>query len=404
MKLLLINSFLHPRGGDTTLFFAEWQGWVTRGVDVIPFAMRHPDNLASEWGARFPSWRSPRAIGEPRVSARSAAAVLRGTWNTEAASALDAVCRQVRPHAAHVHHLPRHLTPAIFPILRRHKVRCVWTLHDHELVCPTGLRYAEGRPCDRCLGGNYSEAIRMRCKDGDRLASVAVAFEKTVHRALRGNVGPHAYVSPSRFLADSLVSDGLPRDSVHHVPNLVAVTSEPGPVGKNVVFAGRLTEEKGIGEVAALARALPAVGVDVFGEGPAAARLAGLHNVRLHGSRPVGEVHAALSTAGVVVVPSRWPENQPYAVTEAQLLSRAVVASAIGGIPELIDDGVDGRLVPPGDAGALVAATRALLDDPAAAARLGAAARERVARTNSASDFFTRMEALLWPDATRIGA
>ena len=395
MKLLLVNSFLHPRGGDTTLLFDEWAGWTSRGVDVIPFAMRHPENVSSPWSARFPSWRSPRFPGTLGARARALAHAI---WNREAAGALDALCREHRPAAAHVHHVHRHLTPAIFAVLRRHDIRTAWTLHDHELVCPNGLRFVNGEACFRCVGGRYGQAITHRCKDGDLVASAGVALEKAVHRALRARLAPDAWVSPSAYLAEGLVQDGFPRDQIHHVPNFVEVRAVPGELGQNVVFAGRLAEEKGIAEVAALALALPERRIDVFGDGACRAMLAPAPNVTLHGSRSRAEVHAALAEAGVVIVPSRWPENQPYAVLEAQLLARPVVATAVGGVPELIEDGVDGWLVPPGNARALVTAVRAALERPEFAAALGRRARARVEREHAPRQWFGRMGKLLGLD------
>jgi glycosyltransferase involved in cell wall biosynthesis len=392
MRLLLINSFLHPRGGDTTLFFEEWAGWEARGVEVIPFAMRHPDNIASPWASRFPSWRSPR--GASTLAERLRAGLV-GVYNGEAEAALEALIRDVRPDAAHVHHLHRHLTPSVFPALRRGGVRSAWTLHDHELVCPNGLRFTLGSPCFRCQGGNYRAAVEHRCKDGELAASLAVAGEKYAHRALRFRLLPDRLVCPSRFLADSLAADGLDPARVEHVPNLVSVEAEPGPAGANVVFAGRLTAEKGITVLAQMAAALPHVRVDVYGDGPERARLAGSRNVVLHGNRPRPAVHRALALAGVVVVPSLWPENQPYAVLEAQLLARTVVASRIGGIPELIDDGHDGILVSPGDAPALVDAVCDALAAPDASRARGNRARQRVRLNHSADTWFGRMRSVL---------
>ncbi len=391
MTLLLVNSFWHPRGGDTTLVFAEEAGWNARGVRVVPFAMRHPENQSSPWEVRFPPWTSPRRAGS---GLERASALLRAIWSREAAAALDSLCRDVRPTAAHVHHLHRHLTPSIFPVLRRHGVRTVWTLHDHELVCPNGLRYVEGAPCFRCAGGRYGEAVRHRCKDGSRLASLGVAVEKAAHRALRGHARPDVYVCPSRALADGLADDGV-NGPVEVVPNLVTLAAEPGPPGTDVVYAGRLTAEKGIAELVALARALPEVRLHVYGDGPERSKLEGLPNVVVHGARPREEVHGALARAGVVVVPSRWPENQPYAVLEAQGLGRPVVAAAVGGVPELVDDGVDGRLVPPGSAPALIEAVRALLASPDTAAAMGIEARRRVLANHGPEAWFSRMGVLL---------
>ncbi len=392
MKLLLINSFLHPRGGDTTLFFSEWAGWEARGVEVIPFAMRHPDNIVSPWAERFPVWRSPRAAATLSERVR---AMVRATWNLEATSALRRLIRDVRPDAAHAHHLHRHLTPAIFPVLRAAGVRSAWTLHDHELVCPNGLRYTGGEPCFRCQGGHYAAAVVHRCKDDSTSASLAVAAEKAVHRSLRAHLAPDVYIAPSAALLDGLTADGLSAARCVHVPNLVEVEAPPGQQGANVIFAGRLTIEKGILVLAALARAMPSVRFDVYGDGPAKPALVGLANVCLLGARPRAEVHDALATAGVVVLPSLWPENQPYAVLESQMLGRAVVASAVGGVPEIVTSEVDGLLVPPGDVGELARAVGRVLADRTLAARLGNAARARVQANHGAEQWFSRMEEVL---------
>ena len=392
MKLLLINSFLHPRGGDTALFFEEWRGWEARGVEVVPFAMRHPHNLASPWSTRFPSWRSPRAAATPAERLRAG---LVGIYNPEAARELASVIEHVRPDAAHIHHLHRHLTPSIFPVLRNAGIPSAWTLHDHELVCPNGLRFTGGAPCHRCAGGHYTEAIRHRCKDDSLPASVAVAAEKFAHRAFGSAALADRLVCPSRFLYDSLAADGFPAERLEHVPNLVLADEAPGPIGENVVFAGRLTPEKGIAVLAAVASQLPAVRFDVFGEGPGRAQLAANPNVHMHGNTPRAAVHAALARAGAVVVPSLWPENQPYAVLEAMLLGRTVIASRVGGIPELIDDGDDGLLVEPGDADALVDSLRRVLADPVAAGARGKRARKRVLLNHNADTFFGRMRMVL---------
>jgi hypothetical protein len=79
-SLLLVSSFLHPRGGDTTLLFAEWAAWERRGVRVLPFAMRHPDNLTTPAEVRFPPWHTPRDAG----GAMRLLAGLRSIWNRQA--------------------------------------------------------------------------------------------------------------------------------------------------------------------------------------------------------------------------------------------------------------------------------------------------------------------------------
>ena len=100
--------------------------------------------------------------------------------------------------------------------------------------------------------------------------------------------------------------------------------------------------------------------------------------VRGLGWLPNADVLALYAGADVVVSPSVIPDAFSRVVLEAMAAGRAVVATAVGGTPELIEDGESGLLVPRHDPAALAAAIERLLDDPALAARLGAAARRRV--------------------------
>jgi hypothetical protein len=99
-------------------------------------------------------------------------------------------------------------------------------------------------------------------------------------------------------------------------------------------------------------------------------RYLGLAGVRWHGHVPQPEVPRLLANLDVLVVPSIWPENSPCVIREAFLAGTPVVASRVGGIPEMVRDGVDGLLVPPGDAGALGAALHRLIEEPALLPRL----------------------------------
>jgi glycosyltransferase involved in cell wall biosynthesis len=102
--------------------------------------------------------------------------------------------------------------------------------------------------------------------------------------------------------------------------------------------------------------------------------------VRFHGRLPFEGVQELLRASSVAVCPSRWYENQPLAVLEAFACGRPVVGTGLGGIPELIEPGADGDIVPPNDAAALGAALRHLAEDPARAHAMGAAGRAKVER------------------------
>ena len=396
MKVLLVNSFLHARGGDTTCLFTSWRGLEAAGHTVIPFAMRHPANLPSVWETRFPAQIEARAAtGAARVLAAAAA-----IWSPGAAAAMREVLRDVRPDVAHLHHVHRHLTPSILGPLRAAGVPVVWTLHDYEVVCPNAHLYTQGAPCERCRGHRYQEAVAHRCKRESQSESLAVAVEKWVHHRLRVTERVDRFVAPSRHLADTLVRFGIPAERVLHLPNPVEALPAGGP-GEGWLYAGRLTAEKGLEDLLEAARQVPAP-LDVYGGGPEAARWRARApaNVRFHGVVDAATLAGALRRTAVVVVPSRWPENLPYAVLEAQLAGRAVVATAVGGIPELVEDGVDGALVPPGAPAVLARRVAALLADSAGARAMGERARERVLARHDVQQHVRALERLYRSVAT----
>ena len=149
------------------------------------------------------------------------------------------------------------------------------------------------------------------------------------------------------------------------IPERVGAEAQPA----EVLFAGRLSPEKGIEELVAATQGMNLV---VAGDGPLRDSVPSAL-----GFVPHEELQRLYGRASVVVLPSHR-EGLPLCVVEAMAHGRPVVASAVGGIPELVEDGVSGLLVPPGDVSALRAALERLLGDPILRRRIGRAARRRV--------------------------
>ncbi len=383
MKILVVHSFWHARGGDWTSLSTLSDALEAAGHTVIPFAMRHPDNAPSAWEGWFAPWNA-----DARAD---------GVWSLRAAAAVSRLVRAHRPDVAHAHHLHRHLTPSVLGALRRLRVPTVWTLHDHELVCPTGLAHAAGDPpgaeCSRCDAG-FHHAVIHRCKRAALAPSAAVALEHGVHAALGVRRAADRFLTPSRFLLDRLAARGVPAERLRHVPNpVVAPREAPLDPSGPVVFAGRLTPEKGVEDVLAAARRLPDAPFVIaggFGEpGGDTPR-----NVRYVGHLDGSALGRLIASASVVLTPSRWPENDPYAVLEPMAAGRAVVACRVGGIPEQIDHAVDGWLVEPGNPAALASAVARLRARPDEMVRLGTNARVRVARERDPAHIAGRVAAI----------
>jgi glycosyltransferase involved in cell wall biosynthesis len=173
-------------------------------------------------------------------------------------------------------------------------------------------------------------------------------------------------VAASRFLADELGGGTV-------VPTPVPIPEHVPAEGESILFAGRLSPEKGIEEFLAATEGLPRV---IVGGGPVAVP-------ETVGPVPPDELGRYYRQAAVVVVPSRR-EGYGMVAREAMAYGRAVVATDVGGLRDAIDHEVDGLLVPPRDVRALRAAVERLLADDELRARLGRAAREKAEREWSA--------------------
>jgi glycosyltransferase involved in cell wall biosynthesis len=202
--------------------------------------------------------------------------------------------------------------------------------------------------------------------------------------AIAGRLGPLArallrragiVVCASTALAEDAAALGA-RD-VRVVPSGVAIPDDVAAPEEppHALYVGRLSEEKGVRDLAAAADGIP---LAVVGDGP----LRPLFPQAV-GFRPPRELGSWYARAAVVVVPSRR-EGFGMAAREAMAHGRPVVATSVGGLRDAVEDGVTGLVVPPRDPAALRAALERLLADPELRLRLGAAARERVARTGPA--------------------
>ncbi|HXH07673.1 MAG TPA: glycosyltransferase [Vicinamibacterales bacterium] len=226
----------------------------------------------------------------------------------------------------------------------------------------------------------------------------------------------HRVVANSQAAATRLRTEGLPARKTVVIPNGIDLDRFaerlPSARPRRILMVSVLREEKR-GDV--LVRAAPAVLARfpdaefvVAGDGPCRAPLADLARDlgvadRFHFLGHRDDVVEVLAAADLFVLPSR-SEASPNAVIEAMAAGLPVVASAAGGIVELVEDGRTGRLVPPGDAGALAAALCELMADPARAAAMGRAARALVAARHPMARMVAAFEELYLTELAARGA
>ena len=297
---------------------------------------------------------------------------VRAIWSAPALRELQRRVERHRPAVVHAHNLFPLLSPAV---LRSGPPPVVVTLHNYRLLCLPATFLRDGRTCEDCFGKVPWRGVVHRCYRGSTAGSAAVAASLSIHRALGSFRRPAAYLAVSEYVRARHVEAGFDPDRVWVKPNFVWDTEVRSGPGGDFVYLGRLSAEKGLDRLLGLWGDVPAT-LRVVGDGPDRARLqeAAPPNVVFHGSVGHERVPDLLRAARALVLPTICYEGAPRTVVEAYAAGVPVVASRIGAIPCVVDDGVTGALADVGDIPGWTDALRRLLDD-GESRRLGANAR-----------------------------
>jgi glycosyltransferase involved in cell wall biosynthesis len=330
-----------------------------------------------------------------------------------------AVLESERPDVVHFHNLAG-LGHSLIPLAKRRGVPSVVTLHDHAGYCfrATALR-PDGSRCDD------PEQCALTCFGAIHPRGVGLAIPMRLRRDYVAWALSHAdlLISPSRALADAYLAASIAdAGRLQVISNGIDVAAfdaaarhARGP-GLRFICIAYLGEHKGIPELLAAARRLalqPDLDarwtLSIVGDGHLKAEVERLSAdprmggaVRYLGRLPREQVIAEIMASDVVVLPSRWPENEPVVLLEAIAAGVAQLATNTGGMPDLVQAAVTGDLVPPGDADALADAMAAYVREPGRARRQGAASFAR--RTAFSEERSIDAIEAAYADATRAPA
>ena len=387
MRVLMVQTFYYQRGGDSTYMLGLSKLLEERGHEVVPFGMETANNLPTPYARYFVSEIDFPALLARRSPGAAWRVLARSVYSGEARRKIAELADAVKPDVAHFHNIHAHLTTSIVAPLRARGVPIVWTLHDFRLVCPNTSFLRGGEICERCLPNRFYEAVLRRCKKGSLPASLVAAITTLYDRAARVPSRIDRFVAPSAFLKRKLAEGGFDPARIAVVPNFVDLDSYRAlPEKDYFVYIGRLLHEKGLDHLVRAVSKLDRGRLVIVGEGPvegdlrALVRELGTDRVEFAGHRSGEELRRLVAESQFVVLPSRWYENLPFAIMEAMASSKPVVASDLGGIPEMVDDGATGLLFPAGDVDALAGRLRSMLADRAAREEMGRRGREKAER------------------------
>ena len=353
----MVNKFLYPNGGSETYIFKLGAYLQTQGHDVQYFGMEHEDRCV---GNRVNMYTSVMDFhGGSKLTKLTYP--FKTIYSTEARKKIGLVLDDFQPDVVHLNNFNYQLTPSIILEIvkwrRQEKKECriVFTAHDYQLLCPNHQLHNPNthENCVKCLGGQFINCVKGKCIHG----SIAKSVVGTAEAYFWKWKGVYKYIDsiicPSEFMKQKMDTNPLFAKKTVAIHNFVdePETLEPFATEKKeyVLYFGRFSEEKGMATLIKVCKELSDIHFIFAGTGSLEKELKEMKNVECVGFKTGEELNTLVRNARFSVFPSEWYETYGLSVAESLSLGTPVIGSDIGGIPEIIRDGVDGKLFESGN-------------------------------------------------------
>ncbi len=325
-----------------------------------------------------------------------------GIWNPLEAKRLRVYLKRFKPDVAIVQNLYPLLSPSIFKPLKDIHVPVVMRCPNYRLFCPGGLCLDnDGHICEKCFGrGKEWWCIRKNCEKS-LFKSVGYAARNTVARKSKAILdGVDVFIVQSAFQKEKFILQGIQGERIGILPGIAPVITESEEevqIGNWFTFVGRVSEEKGIYEFIEAAKHLPHLTFKVAGnlDGNFKKPTDMPTNVEFTGFLKGRELDDLYRKSRAIVVPSKWYEGFPNVIVRGMLLKRPVITSDIGAMQSIIDNGVNGITVSPGDTRALKKAIEELSKDENKSIEYGLKGYEKASSLYSREQIYLSLQSII---------
>lgn len=357
MRILQVNKFFYERGGADKYFLNLSRALEEAGHEVAFFSMVHPNNHPTPFSSYFVSRISFNEGGWlDKFKAPG-----RIIYSLEAKRKFKKLVLDFKPDIIHIHNIYHQISPSILDVAGKYKIPVVMHLHDYKLVCPNYQLFVNGKICEACKQRKYYKCFKKRCFKKSPAKSLLATIEMYFHHSILKIYKKHinCFIAPSVFIKNKIEEFGWLPSKIKVILNPFSSNLKTGEKGDltekedYLLYFGRLSPEKGL-EMLIKAAAISNSRLKFAGSGQDEDRLKKIAeeykvDAEFLGFKSGEELRLLILKARAVVIPSLWYENMPLSLLEALSLGKIVIASNIGGMPEIIKNGENGLLFNPGD-------------------------------------------------------
>ncbi|MGZ8944567.1 MAG: glycosyltransferase family 4 protein [Methylococcaceae bacterium] len=389
MKILIVHNRYQQAGGEDNVVTAEAK-------------------LLADHGHEIELWNADNKDLPAGLTGKLKTA-LTTSYSTASKAVAQNKLQSFKPDVVHVHNFFPQISPSIYDACLDAGVPVVQTLHNYRLICPGAMLMRDGKICEQCITGSPYQAAWYGCYRNSKLGSLVVAHMVAEHR--KQGTWQHKvnrFIALTDFAKGKFVEAGFPANKIVVKANFVYDPLAESPCLNRTtpgfaLFVGRISEEKGI---KTLLQAWSTIDdktlLKVAGAGPLDDLLAGKNNIEALGLQNAAEISGLMQQAAFLVLPSEWYEGFPLVLVEAFAHGLPVLASRLGSMADIIEDGETGMLFTPGDADDLASKAKWLLGNPQQAQKLGENARGTFLEKYTAEQNYAELMAI-YEDAKRQG-
>lgn len=351
MKILIVNKFLFPKGGSETYIIKLGEELVKQGHEVQYFGMDSPKRCLGNNCNSYVSY-----IDFHKGSFLNKFSFLFKTiYSVEARKKIRKVLDDFKPDVVHLNNFTYQLTPSIileivkWRKLNKRNCKIIFTAHDSNLVCPNHMLYNPNKHqrCKKCLGGKFYNCALNKCIHGSILKSILGTIEGYFWNIKNSYKYIDTIICCSNFMKQIYDKNKLFKNKIVVLHNFIDYNSNVFSENKKddyVLYFGRYSQEKGINTLLEVCKTLPNIRFVFAGEGPLEKQIHNCKNITDVGFQTGQSLVKLIKQAKFSVYPSEWYENCPFTVMESIANGTPVIASNIGGIPELLKDKYNGEL------------------------------------------------------------
>ncbi|MBQ4282821.1 MAG: glycosyltransferase [Lachnospira sp.] len=413
MKVIIANYRYFIAGGPERYMFNFMREARKMGVECIPFSVDYAKNVATPYSKYFITARGGRdnyLYGGIKATPKNIYRMLKGAiYNTEAERKLRKLIRDEKPDVVYILNQTNSLSPSIINAAKKEGVRVVHRISDFFMFCPKLDFLCGDEICESCMCGNYKKALEKRCVKNSRVATWVRVFAMKVHTLIKIYKKVDAYITTCEFTKNKLIEGGIQADKVYCVPTFTEVDGvKPDYTNENyVLYLGRLSEQKGIIYAVEAMKYLKHYNVKLkitgeLDDSQYSKMLSELirenkleNSVEFLGFMKGEALETTIKNSMCIINPAIWYENMPNTVIESYAYGKPVLASNIGSLAEIVEDGYTGLLFEPKSSEDIAKKIEYLLNKPEIIAEYGRNARMVCEKKYSAKTHMNKVIGIL---------